>query len=250
MERTDRTVASACGIIALDGMTVPKTVRDSITRCLRGDGIFDFAVVYVAGARANYRTMHRIERSPDDPYCYEGTRTPVNRLNIRDMGVLRIKMRDVVPIRIAELERHPITAMMSPDYLRAIHRRLYGDVFSWAGEYRTEDCPDPTACRSMYIEGCVNGLFEELKKEDYLSESDDITERLAHYMTELSVIRPFRYGNGVTIRVLVNSVAMMNGRYLDYSKASVNLTDVAMRHAVAGDISFLREILSDIIEDY
>ena len=251
MERADRTVASACGIIALDNMTVPKTVRDSMTRCLKGDGIFDFAVVYVAGARANYRTMHMIERSPDDPYCYENTRTPMNKLNIRDMEVLRTKIRDVVPIRIAELDVHPITSAMSPDYLRTIHRRLYGDVFSWAGEYRTEDCPErPEACRSVHIGTCVDSLFNELSKEEFLSESDDFCGRLAHYMAELSAIRPFRHGNGVTIRVLANSIAVMNGRYLDYSKASVNLCEIAMRHAIAGDVSFLSEILNGIIEDY
>ena len=136
MNRNERTVESACGIIMTEGMTVPKTVKDSITRCLNDEAIFDFAVVYVAGARAGYRSMHRIERSADDPYCYEGTKTPVNKLNIRDYGILRSKMRDVVPIRIAELEKHPIVKEMSPEYLKSIHRHLYGDIFQWAGEYR------------------------------------------------------------------------------------------------------------------
>ena len=68
MDRNERTVASACGIMKLDGMTVPKTVRDSISRCLRDEAVFDFAVTYIAGARAGYRSFHRIERCPDDPY--------------------------------------------------------------------------------------------------------------------------------------------------------------------------------------
>ena len=43
MDRNERTAASACGIMKLDGMRVPDTVRDSIVRCLNDEAIFDFA---------------------------------------------------------------------------------------------------------------------------------------------------------------------------------------------------------------
>ena len=248
MDRNERTVSSACGVMKLSGMKVPNTVRDSILRCLNDEAIFDFAVTYIAGARAGYRSFHKIERSPYDPYSYADTGSLVNKLNIRDDEVLRTKVRDVVPIRIAELERHPITIGMSPDYLRKVHGRLFGDIFSWAGEYRTEDCGD--ACRSVLIGRCADTLFDGLKKEDFLSGTDDLTGRLAHYMTELLAIRPFRYGNGIAVRVLMNCIAMMNGRYLDYSKASENLTVIAVSRAIAGDISHLKEILDSIITDY
>ena len=251
MDRNGRTVESACGIIRLEGMTVPKTVKDSIRRCLDDEAIFDFAVTYVAGARAGYRSMHRIERSSDDPYCYDGTKTPVNKLNIKDDKVLRAKMRDVVPIRIAELEKHPITKGISPDYLKAIHRHLYGDIFSWAGEYRNADYPDdPTACRTEYIGTCVDDIFRELEKRGYLSDTDDISEGLAHVISELCAIKPFRIGNTVCTMVIANCIAMMNGRYLDYSEASENLTDVAIRMGIAGDLSHLKDVLSSIMTDY
>lgn len=247
MDRNERTVASSCGVMKLSGMTVPKTVKDSIMRCLNDEAIFDFAVTYIAGARAGYRSFHKVERSPDDPYCYDND-TLVNKLNIRDDEVLRTKIRDVVPIRIAELERHPVTAGMSSAYLTKVHGRLFGDIFSWAGEYRTTDCMN--SCRSVLIGQCVDALFEDLKKEDFLSDSSDLPGRLAHYMTELSAIRPFRYGNGITVRVLVNCIAIMNGKYLDYSKASENLTEIAISHAIAGDLTHLKEIIQSIICDY
>ena len=248
MDRNERTVASACGVMRLDGMTVPKTVMDSISRCLRDEAIFDFAVTYIAGARAGYRSFHKIERSPDDPYIYADTDTLVNKLNIRDYEVLRTKIRDVVPIRIAELERHPITVGMSSTYLMKVHERLFGDIFSWAGQYRTTDCVN--ACRPVLIGQCIDALFDDLKKEVFLSKTDDLPGRLAHYMTELFAIRPFRYGNGIAARVLTNCIAIMNSRYLDYSKASENLTEIAVSHAIAGDLSHLKEILEGIISDY
>ena len=248
MDRTERTISSACGMIRLDGLTVPMTVRDSIRRCLNDEGIFDFAVTYIAGARANYRSMHKLERSETDPYCYAGTNTLVNKLNIRDEEVLTKKIRDIVPIRIAELEMHPITSPIGTDYLRKLHRALYGDVFSWAGEFRTTECDD--ACRPMFIESYLKGLFDGLKKDDYLSGSEDFTKYLAHYYSELSAVRPFRYGNGVCIRVLMNIIAIMNGRYLDYSKASESLMDIAVRRGIAGDLEQLKEMMDGIIEDY
>ena len=248
MDRNGRTAASACGIMKLDGMRVPDTVKDSIMRCLDDEAIFDFAVTYIAGARAGYRSFHRIERSSEDPYCYEFTETLVNNLNIRDSEVLRTKIRDVVPIRIAELERHPITVGMSPSYLMKVHGRLLGDIFAWAGEYRTTECGN--ACRSVLIGQCVDTLFDDLRKEEFLSDTDDLSGRLAHYMTEFLAIRPFRYGNGIAVRVLMNCIAVMNGKYLDYSKASENLTEVAVSRAIAGDLTHLKEIIQSIICDY
>ena len=248
MDRNERTVSSACGVMKLSGMKVPNTVRDSILRCLNDEAIFDFAVTYIAGARAGYRSFHKIERSPDDPYIYSDTGTLVNKLNIKDDEVLRTKIRDVVPIRIAELERHPITGGMSPEYLLKVHERLFGDIFSWAGEYRMTECMN--ACRSVLLDQCLDSLFIDLKKEEYLSKTDDIPGRLAHYMTELLAIKPFRYGNGITVRVLVNCIAIMNGKYLDYSKASENLTEIAISHAIAGDLTHLKEIIQSIICDY
>ena len=251
MDKNERTVESACGIIRLEGMTVPKTVRDSITRCLNDEAIFDFAVVYVAGARAGYRSMHKIERSEDDPYCYKGTKTPVNKLNIRDSEVLRTKIRDVVPIRIAELEKHPIIKEMSPDYLKAIHRHLYGDVFQWAGEYRTADYPeDPTACRVEYIEGCVKDLFDDLEKKDNYSDMSSFSNDLAHLICELSVISPFRIGNHVTVMVLANVISMINGKYLNFSKASESLTEIAFIHGLSADYGPMKDIIEGIIEEY
>ena len=91
MDRNERTVSSACGVMNLSGMKVPNTVRDSILRCLNDEAIFDFAVTYIAGARAGYRSFHKIERCPDDPYIYSDTGTLVNKLNIRDEEVLRTK---------------------------------------------------------------------------------------------------------------------------------------------------------------
>ena len=69
-------------------------------------------------------------------------------------------------------------------------------------------------------------------------------------ISELYAIRPFRLGNGVAIKVLANCIAILNGRYLDYSDASENLLDVAIKMGVAGDTSHLEALISEIIEDY
>ena len=249
MDRIERTISSACGIMRLDGLTVPTTVRDSIRRCLKDEAIFDFAVTYVAGARAGYRSMHKLERSEDDPYCYAGTDTLVNKLNIRDRSVISSKIRDVVPIRIAETERYPITEPLSADYLKKIHRMLYGDIFDWAGEFRTISC-NPLDCRPEYIEDNVRGLFDELKTDEYLSENDELPDGLAHLICELHAISPFREGNGPCIRTIANIVAMMNGRYLDYSKASESLYDIALRRSLTSDTDEMADILRHIITDY
>ena len=250
MDRNERIVGSACGIMRLEGMIVPKSISGAIMRCLNGEATFDFVVHYMAGAKASYRGAYCSERSSDDPTCYaEGTL--INKLNIRSCDLLMEKIRDVVPVRIAELDNGPIATDFSMWDLRKIHERLYSDLFYWTGELRDLPTLDhPHLCSNKELEEEMFMLYIELRDEDNLRDSDDLTGRLAHYVQRINELKPFRVGNGVTAWVFINELAKINGRYLDYSKASEGLTDVALKRAAAGDVSFLKEILDSIITDY
>src|SRR5271168_725090 len=73
---------------------------------------------------------------PNDPYCYPGTDILRNVAEIRDPEELRMFEADAVAANIIQLRRNRITGPFDIARLRETHRRIFGNVFTWAGEFR------------------------------------------------------------------------------------------------------------------
>lgn len=158
---------------------------------------------------------------------YPGTQTLVNRFNERD------------PQKLAELERLH-TAAAAYDilklnkvegghdlaHLREIHRRLFGDVYQWAGEIR--DYP--------LFKKRADGFTTEFARPEEIPVLDqklraimadtDGFARIApgHYVETLTKtyqtlndMHPFREGNGRSQRILLTYLAERAGYELRYS---------------------------------
>jgi hypothetical protein len=50
---------------------------------------------------------------------------------------------DLVEFRTIELSARPVKATFDEKHLNAIHRHLFQDIYSWAGELRTVDTSKP-----------------------------------------------------------------------------------------------------------
>lgn len=107
--------------------------------------------------------------------------------------------------------------------IREWHRRWLGNVYVWAGQYRTLNMSkgDFTFAAS----GQVPKLMDNLDKAILpvrtpcadMSE-DQLTEAIAVVHVELILIHPFREGNGRLSRLVANVMALQAGRsQLDYT---------------------------------
>ena len=80
--------------------------------------------------------------SGQDVYCYLGTDTLKNRLNIKDTDLLMLAERDITDISANLID------FCSPpydlNYLCNITGSFFSDIYEWAGEMRTIDiaCKD------------------------------------------------------------------------------------------------------------
>ena len=72
-----------------------------------------------------------------DPYTYPGTDVLRNLRDIRDPHLLAGFEAESTARRIAELIRTPISGRFDANHLRTIHKYIFQDVYSWAGEFRT-----------------------------------------------------------------------------------------------------------------
>jgi fido (protein-threonine AMPylation protein) len=72
----------------------------------------------------------------DDPYLYPGTTVLRNRKGLRDPALLEEFEAAAVLRRYLEIRQAPLPPLLDADHLRALHRDLFQDVYSWAGEFR------------------------------------------------------------------------------------------------------------------
>ena len=71
-----------------------------------------------------------------DPYVYEGTNVLINLANIREQNKLDDYETTMSKIAIVGLLKNPID-IISVNDIFIIHKRLFNEVYSWAGEVRT-----------------------------------------------------------------------------------------------------------------
>lgn len=72
-----------------------------------------------------------------DPYTYPGTDVLRNRRDIRDPDILARFEAESTTRRIAELLHRPLQGRFDTLHLKVIHKHIFRDVYSWAGEFRT-----------------------------------------------------------------------------------------------------------------
>lgn len=107
--------------------------------------------------------------------------------------------------------------------IREWHRRWLGNVYVWAGQYRTLNMSKGDFV--FAASGQVPKLMDILDKEILSARTpcadmseDQLTEAIAVVHVELILIHPFREGNGRLSRLVANVMALQAGRrQLDYT---------------------------------
>jgi len=128
-----------------------------------------------------------------------------------------IQLYDEIP-EVVEVDQPLTTAD-----IREWHRRWMGNVYSWAGAYRTVNMGKDSFQFAATAQ--INRLMDVLERE-FLSRytpcagmsGEQLVEAIAIVHVELILIHPFREGNGRISRLLANVMAMQAGRpELDFS---------------------------------
>lgn len=154
-----------------------------------------------------------------DPYCYPGTTTLRNLLDIRDDELLAAAERD-----LSRLAASKLTFELPPydlDYLCQLHRLLFQDIYPWAGELRILDiAKDSTRfCTVHRLVPEANKLFAKLQAENWFEgQSRDVLIGLsAELYGDLNMVHPFRDGNGRAQRLLFEHLIINAGYQIDWS---------------------------------
>lgn len=152
-------------------------------------------------------------------YCYPGTNILINKLDIRDSNKLFKLEKQIVLAKSYILRQNRGNYKFDKKHFVYIHEFLFGDIYPFAGKFRTENIYKGsfTFASWEYIESELDRLLKELSLENYLVNlnKENLSKRLAYYLSELNVLHPFREGNGRTIREFIREIAFQAGYTLD-----------------------------------
>ena len=145
-----------------------------------------------------------------DPYLYDDVNVLKNLAGIKDAELLRTAEADITGMAMAAIYNF-IYDKFNAETLKDIHRIIFGQIFEWAGEYRTiqmvkyEDVLGGDTVRYSYpkeIKKQLNDAMKEIAKLKRNGTNDrDIVFRLVRIIAQIWQIHPFREGNTRTVIV-------------------------------------------------
>jgi len=185
----------------------------------------------------------------DDIYCYPSTNVLRNKAGITNAEELDIYEGELSTLRSIEILEIPIAGKFNLSHLQDIHFVLFQDIYDWAGKIRTVDISRGNSrfANVRFIESAANELFKKLSRENRLEglNKNDLSARLAHYLSEINALHPFREGNGRVQRLFISQLSQAAGYQLDYSDLEQEQIYEAMEVAFKGDESILASLILD-----
>ncbi|WP_313484942.1 putative adenosine monophosphate-protein transferase Fic [Stutzerimonas kunmingensis] len=184
-----------------------------------------------------------------DPYCLSGTSVLNNRLGLTTDEELNEAERVLSTIAANEInfELPPYDL----PYLCRIHRQLFGEIYAWAGEFRTVDISKGTThfCNVLRIEPEANKLFRTLAKANWFEGLNrlELVTAVAELFGDLNMIHPFREGNGRAQRVLFEHIVINAGYQISWWAVEEEEWVQANVEAVTCDYRSMTEIFERCI---
>ena len=184
----------------------------------------------------------------NDPYIDASTGVLNNLLGISNAQELEKTEASLAYGRSLDLDTGvPPVPPFDMDHLKAIHKHLFQDIYSWAGEIRTIDISKGHTrfASAMAIDSAGTKLFREMGKEDWLKGKNrrEFADRAGHYLGEINVLHPFRDGNGRAQRFFMAQIGLWCSHQIVLGKISVEKNIEASIAAYNGDSRPLADLI-------
>jgi cell filamentation protein len=189
---------------------------------------------------------------PGDPYADPVTGVLRNKLGLGAAGELETAEREITHAALILLKEAPVLPSYDLRHLCAIHRRIFGDIYDWAGQLRTVAIAKGSwFCLPQYIESSAAEIFQALHGESLLRglSRDVFTERLTCYLGEINAIHPFREGNGRAQRAFFEQLASDAGFILDWQHLDADRNVAASAAIMRGDPALMRKMLDEFVRE-
>jgi cell filamentation protein len=190
----------------------------------------------------------------DPDYIYTDPKTGLlrNLQNISEIEVLLFVESSAVTKRLQELYQDPIK-IKGVDTLFEIHKRLFQDLYVWAGKKRNVEISKdgkqffPTSHFDnafIYIDTLVSE-FKLIPKEN----KKQLALKLSEILDNVNYLHPFREGNGRTQREFLRLLALEKGITLNLNPPDNKDTyERYMYGTINSDVKILTALILEQIE--
>jgi len=148
----------------------------------------------------------------------EAQQVLINKLGVRDLNSLYIAEEEglakAYETLLAEVK---IETPMTSELLCHIHSRIFGEIYEWAGRWRTVQISKPGAIwpPPHYLDEAMQ-TFERDVLEQYpsteLQSDEEFYNAVGEIQGEFLAIHPYREGNARTIKLMSDIMAVQSGR--------------------------------------
>lgn len=153
-------------------------------------------------------------------YFVDGEAVLPNKLGIDKSEELKNAEEEIVAARMAELSKTPIPGDLDVNTLKAIHLKLFSDIYDFAGKIRTIRIAKGNSvfCYPEFIDDEIKRIFMYLQNQNQLRglTKEEFIKQFAFLTGELNALHPFREGNGRAIRLYLKELAENAGWYIAY----------------------------------
>jgi len=168
----------------------------------------------------HHRDRYDVSGNAEAQYVDGDQTVLVNKRGIATLEALQLAEEAGLTIAYETLlgEVHA-TTQMTCDLARHIHGRIFGELFVWAGQWRTVNISKPGI--TWPPPGFIPENMEALERNVFskfpasaLVADEAFCRAAAEIQGEFLVVHPFREGNARTIKLLTDLLAVQTGRPL------------------------------------
>ena len=184
--------------------------------------------------------------------CYPGTTVLVNKLGLKDQGLLNQAEELSVSVNYTRIYTEMSNEPLTFDFYKRLHRRLFETLYDWAGELRKVNLykKGTAFCPAEQVESVGMALFSRLEDERYfldLPRERYITE-ISEFYHDLNILHPFREGNGRTQRLFFTLLIERAGYRIDFASRDPDELIMATVYAAQGVLDHLYSYFGQVID--
>ena len=160
-----------------------------------------------------------------DPYLYDDADVLINLADIKDPELLHKAEADITNLAMTSIYNQQYEKF-NTDTLKDIHRTIFGQIYDWAGEFRTiqmikpEDVLGGATVRYAYPKEIKKQLTASMKEIIRLKRNGennkDVVFRLVRIIAQIWQTHPFREGNTRSVIVFAVLLAKSLGFEVDH----------------------------------
>ena len=189
------------------------------------------------------RDRYDVSGNVEAQFVDAGETVLVNLAGITDLTELQIREEEGLAATYGRLLRTVrVDTPMTGALIRDIHASIFGELFAWAGRWRTVQISKPGAIwpPPHYLNEAMQSFESDVLMKypaKSLTTEDAFCAGLAEIQGEFLAIHPFREGNARTIKLLTDLLAAQTGRPLlayDTSESGCHEYIEAARTALIG----------------